>query len=132
MNVFVSGPLMFRELVVAVVGKALPPQSGLLRGYAQFELPEDGQSAIIPFPDQAVDGVVYLDVDEDALARLDAFQGVRFERVEVNVEAEGGEWLEAEAYCLKLRRRKLLSAKIWDEDEYRENHLKRVLASCRK
>ncbi len=132
MNVFVSGPLMFKEVFQAVTGKTFPAQSGLLHGYAQFAIRDEGQAAMIPFPDRAVDGVVYIDVDAEALARMDAFQGNRFEREEVTVESEAGAWLEAEAYCLKLRRRKVLSVDDWDEDVFRDNHLKKVLASCRK
>ncbi|MEI6562701.1 MAG: gamma-glutamylcyclotransferase family protein [bacterium] len=132
MNLFVSGPLMFRDLIKAVAGKTFPAQSGLLRGYAQFKLKDEGQSAMIPFPDRVVDGVVYFDVDKESLIRLDAFQGKRFEREEVSVEAENGEWLDASAYCLKLSRKGLLSGDEWDEDEYRETDLKKVLKSWNK
>lgn len=132
MNVFVSGPLMFRDLIKAVTGRTFTFESGLVHGYAQFAITDEGQSAMIPFPDRAVDGVVYQDVDEASLAKLDAFQGTRFERIEVSVEAEGGAWIEASAYCLKLRRRKVLSSQEWDEDRYRDNFLKKDLATCRK
>lgn len=132
MNLFVSGPLMFRDLVQAVTGKTFTAQCGLIHGFAQFLVNEDGQSAMIPFPDRAVDGVAYLEVDEVSLSRIDAFQGKRFERVEITVEAENGGWIEAEAYCLKLSRKKLLTADPWDEDDYRAKHLKKVLASCQK
>jgi hypothetical protein len=75
---------------------------------------------------------VYLDVDEDALARFDAFQGKRFLREEVSIEAEGGEWVEANAYCFKLSRKSLLSDKEWDEDVYRAKFLKKAVELCRK
>jgi gamma-glutamylcyclotransferase (GGCT)/AIG2-like uncharacterized protein YtfP len=132
MNMFVSGPLMFRELIQAITRKTFVGQAGLLHGYAQFMIKDEGQSAMIPFPDRTVDGVVYRDVDEDSLARIDAFQGNRFEREEVTVEGEDGAWVEASAYCLKLRRRKLLSTQAWDEDDYRESTLKKDIAACRK
>jgi gamma-glutamylcyclotransferase (GGCT)/AIG2-like uncharacterized protein YtfP len=132
MNVFVSGPLMFRDLIKALTGKVFPVQSGVLHGYAQFTIRDEGQSAMIPFPDRVVEGVVYLDVDDQSLERLDAFQGSRFDREDVSVEAENGEWLEASAYCLKLRRRKILSAVEWSEDIYRDNFLKKDVAACSK
>jgi gamma-glutamylcyclotransferase (GGCT)/AIG2-like uncharacterized protein YtfP len=132
MNLFVSGPLMFRELIQAITGKPFVGQAGLLHGYAQFMIKDEWQSAMIPFPDRAVDGVVYLDVDKESLARIDAFQGNRFQREEVTVEGESGAWLEASAYCLKLRRRKVLSIHSWDEDDYREKALKKDIAACRK
>ena len=132
MNVFVSGPLMFRDVVKAVTGKTFHVQCGLLNGYAQFLIGDEGQSALIPFPDRVVTGVVYLEVDDTSLLKLDAFQGRRFKRREVSIEAENGEWLEAEAYELNLNHKTLLTAKEWDEDEFRDKHLKKVVAACLK
>ncbi len=123
---------MFVELVKALTGKSYSTKFGSLNGYAQFVVKDEWQSALVPFPDRQVDGVVYLDVDEDALVNLDAFQGKRFVREEVSIEGEGGEWVEALAYCLKLSRKSLLSGVEWDEDVYREKHSKKVLDSCRK
>ncbi len=123
---------MFRDLVKALTGQSYPAKFGQLHGYAQFLIKDEGQSAMIPFPDRVVDGVVYLDVDEESLARLDAYQGKRFTREEVSIEGEGGEWLDADAYCLKLTRKSLLTGTEWDEDHFRETHLKKALASCRK
>jgi hypothetical protein len=131
MNLFVSGPLMFGELIRAVAGRAPRRQDAALRGYAQFLVPGEGEAAMIPFPDREVDGVVYRDVDEAELKRVDAFQGRRFERVAVTVEAGGGEWIEADAYVLKPRRRKALSAEAWDEVEYRQKRLTAVLKGLR-
>jgi len=132
MNVFVSGPLMFRDVVKAVTGKTFHAQCGLLNGYAQFLLGDEGQAALIPFPDRVVTGVVYLDVDAPSLLKLDAFQGGRFKRREVSIEAENGKWLEAEAYELNLNHKKLLTVHEWDEDEFRDKHLKKVVAACLK
>jgi hypothetical protein len=122
---------MFRDVVLAITGTTFQSACGLLHGFAQFRMKEDGQAAMIPFPDRAVDGVIYRDVDSPSLARLDAFQGKGFERIEVTIEAENGEWIEADAYCLKLTRTKVLMADEWDEDDYRSKYLKKVLASCR-
>jgi hypothetical protein len=63
---------------------------------------------------------------------LDAYQGKAFTREEVSIEGEGGEWLEAHAYCLKLSRKSLLTGAEWDEDRFRETYLQKALASCRK
>ncbi len=131
MNIFVSGPLMFGDVIKAVTGKTFESQHGHLRGYGQFMLRDEGQSAMIPFPDHELSGVVYLDVDDSSVEKLDAFQGARFSRQEVSVESENGMWHEAEAYELKLSRKSLLTAREWDEDEFRDKHLKKVVASCR-
>ncbi len=123
---------MYVELVKALTGKSFMPKFGVLHGYIQFVIKDEGQSAMIPFPDKAVEGVVYMDVDDEALAKFDAFQGKRFLREEVSIEAEGGEWVEASAYCFKLSRKSQLSSAEWDEDVYSEKVLKKALESCRK
>jgi len=123
---------MFMELVNVLTGKPFMTKFGVLNGYAQFVINDDGQAAMVPFPDRRVDGVVYLDVDDESLAKLDAFQGNFFVKEEVSIEGEGGEWLEASAYCLKLSRKSLLTAAEWHEDVYHEKYLKKVLKSCRK
>jgi gamma-glutamylcyclotransferase (GGCT)/AIG2-like uncharacterized protein YtfP len=123
MNLFVYGSLMLPEVMQAVAGQKFPFQGGMVRGYAQFELRDEHQAAMIPFPDTSTEGVVYADVDESALKRLDAFAGAGFDRVEVNVEAENGEWIEAEAHVLRMRHKKRLMAEPWDEDEFRQKHL---------
>ncbi len=124
---------MFMELFKALTNKSFSTKFGVLNGYTQFFINDNsGQAAIIPFPDRMVDGVVYMDIDEESLAILDAFQGKNFIREEVTIEGEGGEWLDAFSYCLKLSRKSLLTSDEWSEDVYRDKYLKKVLKSCRE
>lgn len=118
---------MFPEVMEAVVGRRFPFRYGVVRGYAQFSLNDMPRAAMVPFPDTATEGIVYSDVDEAALHDMDAFVGPDFVRAEVNVEAENGEWLEAEAFVLRIRAKKRLTAQPWDEEEFRRKHLKQVL-----
>lgn len=127
MNLFVSGVLVFPEAMAAVVGKRCPFREGLVRGYAGLKLKQSNDAALIPFPDVCAEGVVYSDLSDDAVRRLDHFTGPLFHRVEVNVETPGEQWVEAEAYVLKLREKKLLTAHAWDADEFRRKHLAKFL-----
>lgn len=132
MNLFVSGALMFRELAQAVTGGIGNVLHGELHGYAQFKLKDSPLSAVIPFPDRSVEGVIYLDLSDEAVDRVAGFLGKACLLEEVTVEGEHGEWTEASLFILKPAKRKLLTTREWDEDEYRDNHLKKALASCRK
>ena len=127
MHLFAYGSLLLPEVMQAVTGRVFRFQGATLRGYAEFRLRAAPQAAIIPFPDMATQGVVYYDVDAASVRRLDAFGGGIYERVEVNAEAEDGEWVEAEAYVIHLKQLKLLTAKPWDEDEFRRKHLRQVV-----
>lgn len=86
-------------------------------------------AALVPFPDTQVEGLVYFDVDDESLRRIDAFQGRDFRREEINVQTGSDQWAEAETHVFKLRERRRLSARTWDETEFREKHLARLLKS---
>lgn len=131
-NVFVYGPLMLREVIGAVAGCEPVRRSGELHGYRQLRLLEQSQAGLIPFPDSATEGVLYMGVEEAILRRMDEFQGELFQRGEVNIQTDDGEWVEAETHLFRLRERKRLSAKPWDEDEFRKKHLKKALAGLRR
>ena len=82
---------------------------------------------MIPFPDICTEGIVYLNVGKDVVKRLDAFFGKSFNRLEVNVETGQDDWCEAEAYVLKLKEKKHLTANSWDDDDFRQKHLAKLL-----
>ena len=126
-NLFVYGPLMLRDVIQKVVGRELTRRGGTLNGYLQLRLIKRSQAALIPFPDAVTEGVVFMDVDAETLRRMDEFQGGEFERGEVNVQVAEDEWVEAETHLLRLSRKKELSAKPWDEDEFRKKALRKVL-----
>lgn len=123
MNIFVYGPLMFPEIIQAVVGRKLSYRAGLLRGYVRVGVRDQPQAALFPFPDTSTQGLVYVEVDQAASKKMDVFLGSLFDRVEVNIETDDGEWIEAETHVFKVRKRKLLTSKPWDADEFRRKHL---------
>ncbi len=127
MNIFVYGPLMFPEIIQAIIGRKISFRAGLLRGYVRVGVRDQPQAAMIPFPDTSTQGLVYLEVDKVALKNMDVYLGKFFDRVEVNIETDGGEWIEAETHVFKLSKRKLLSSKPWDEDEFRRKHLSKFI-----
>ena len=51
---------------------------------------------------QAIEGYVF--ISENLLAHwaaLDEFEGAEYQRVTVEVQLEGGEWMQSEIYALK-------------------------------
>jgi hypothetical protein len=105
-------------------GRRFPFQNGVVRGYATFKLKDQPDAAMIPFPDMLTEGTVYTELDEASLSNLDAFVGSGFRRVDVNVQADGGDWVEAEAFVLRTSQKKRLTSEPWDEDTFRQKHLK--------
>lgn len=122
-NIFVYGPLMLGDVIKTVVGRELTRRGGTVHGYLQLRVKDQSQAALIPFPDAVTEGVVYLDVGMDVLRLMDAYLGKAFQRGDVNVQVGEGEWVEAETHFFRLSRRKELSAKPWDEEEFRRKGL---------
>ncbi len=132
MNIFVYGPLMLCDVMRAVAGVDLERRFGTVNGYLQLRLSRESQAGLVPFPDSTTEGVLYMGVPETVVRRMDAFQGKSFFRGEVNVLAESGDWVEAETHFFRLNQRKSLSAKPWDEEEFRKKHLKQALVKWQK
>ena len=123
MNIFTYGSLTFPEVMRKVVGRDFKADGAELNGYARFRIKDESYPGLIPFPDISTDGVVYFDVDDATVERLDRFEGDMYERVDVTVLTEDNGWVDAETYVLRPRARKRLSAEPWDEYEFGKHHL---------
>jgi gamma-glutamylcyclotransferase (GGCT)/AIG2-like uncharacterized protein YtfP len=131
MHIFAYGTLVIPEVMRRVTGRNFRCQEAFLRGYARFRVRRQTYPAILPFPDKETDGVVYYDVDDASLQRLDEFEGTLYKRTDVNVETDTREWVEAQTYIIRWAERKRLTAEPWDEIEFRERHLARFLSTYR-
>ena len=74
MHVFTYGTLMYPEVWRAVVGREFATVGGRAAGFAIYRV----QDAVFPgiiaaTPQEAAPGVVYLDVDQASVDRLDRF-----------------------------------------------------------
>ena len=129
MHIFTYGSLMVASVMEAVTGGRFASCEATLRGYARFGLEGASYPGLISQENATTDGVLYLDVDPQALARLDAFEGSFYDRVRVAVETTQGDRLEAEVYVVTPRHRHRLSTNAWHLDDFRRDHLEAFLAS---
>jgi gamma-glutamylcyclotransferase (GGCT)/AIG2-like uncharacterized protein YtfP len=127
MNIFLYGTLMIPEVLRRVTGRAYDTRAAVLHGFARLKVKGESYPALLPFPDMETDGIVVLDVGTEALSRLDAFEGELYQREEVTVEVGQDEWLEAETFVIRPAAYARLSAEAWDEDEFRELHLRQFM-----
>jgi gamma-glutamylcyclotransferase (GGCT)/AIG2-like uncharacterized protein YtfP len=119
MHVFTYGTLMFDEVWQAVVGRSFPMVRGTARGFAIFRV----QGAVFPgivaaAEEEAVRGVVYLDVDDDSLARLDLFEDDFYRREALRIACDDGQQRLAHAYVVPAESRAVLTTESWDADEF--------------
>jgi gamma-glutamylcyclotransferase (GGCT)/AIG2-like uncharacterized protein YtfP len=129
-NVFTYGTLLVAEVMEAVAGARPASVPARLDGYERVCV----RGAIYPgaraAASAAIDGVLWLDVGDDALARLDRFEGEMYERRDVRVATADGA-RAAQVYVVPPAHEHLLEDAPWDLDRFRREHLARYLEHCR-
>jgi gamma-glutamylcyclotransferase (GGCT)/AIG2-like uncharacterized protein YtfP len=112
MHLFTYGSLMFPEVWKCVVGRRFETVSGTISDFAILLVRDETFPAIKPAKDGRVPGLVYLDVDDASLKRLDRFEGEFYERQELPVECRDTT-LTADAYVISLAHRNVLTTENW-------------------
>ena len=114
---------MIPEVMYAVITREFRFKNAILRGYARFTVKGESYPGIIPATDSFTQGIIYFDVDELSLERLDAFEGDLYQRTPVLVGTEKEGILNAETYVIKPKYRSCLSSKKWNMKEFAQKHL---------
>ncbi len=123
MNLFTYGSLMFPEVWLRVAGRAFPSQLATLADYAAYRVRGETYPGLAASPGQVTSGVVYLGVDEEAVARLDEFEGAYYERRALTASLPDGAPLDVSAYVVVATFRSTLEDALWDVEEFRVRHL---------
>lgn len=119
MHVFTYGSLMFPEVWNVVVGKQFATVSGTAFGYAIYRVRDAVFPGITPAATgNGVNGVVYLDVDEDSLARLDRFEDDFYRRESLAIDCRDGHCRMADAYVVPAENLAVLTAEPWHADHF--------------
>ena len=123
MKIFTYGTLMLPEVMYAVTTREFRSINAKLKGYGRFTVKGESYPGIIPETDAVTQGIIYFDVDELSLERLDEFEGDLYQRIPIQVETKDKEVLNAETYVIKPRYRRCLSSKEWNLKEFAQKHL---------
>lgn len=119
MNIFTYGSLMVQSIFIAVTGRQVNSQRATLSGYARYCVKQELYPGIIEASGSMTDGMVYFDVDDFSLEKLDAFEGDYYVRTPVRVSLDNHEVIRAETYVVKPDYRHVLSAREWDFKEFK-------------
>jgi gamma-glutamylcyclotransferase (GGCT)/AIG2-like uncharacterized protein YtfP len=119
MHVFTYGTLMFPEVWQAVVGRQFAIVDATASGYGIYRVRDAVFPGIIAATEQdAVRGVVYLDVDAASLARLDLFEDDFYRRETLSLTCDDGQRRAADAYVVPDENRKVLTTEPWQADRF--------------
>lgn len=119
MHVFTYGTLMFPEVWKAVVGREFEAVEGKAPGFAIFRVVDAVFPGIMKVSsDDSVPGVVYLDVDQGSIHRLDLFEDDFYERQALWVTCDDGQRRAAEAYVVPPQNGHVLTDEIWHRSTF--------------
>lgn len=129
-DVFTYGTLLVAEVMEAVAGARFASVPARLHGWERVRV----RGAVYPGARAAdgasIDGVLWLGVHDDALLRLDRFEGETYERRVVRVTTADGP-RDAQVYVVPPANEHLLEPVAWDLERFRREHLARYLEHCR-
>jgi gamma-glutamylcyclotransferase (GGCT)/AIG2-like uncharacterized protein YtfP len=123
MNLFVYGTLMEPAVMRAVTGREFPSASAEVEGYARYQVIGEVYPALVPRAGARTRGLLYQGVDEETLARLDAYEGGWYRRESVCVRSGDGPPVEADAYVFQEAQAHRLSPLPWDAEAFRRHAL---------
>jgi gamma-glutamylcyclotransferase (GGCT)/AIG2-like uncharacterized protein YtfP len=119
MHVFSYGTLMFPEVWQAVVGRPFASVGGHVSGFAIYRVRDAVFPGILATTSaDVVQGVVYLDVDAAAVARLDQFEDDFYRRETVALQCDDGRICDADTYVVPPEKRGILTEEPWSRDEF--------------
>lgn len=115
-HLFTYGTLMHPLVWNAVVERAYESKPFTIYNYCRRSLKERAYPALIHEQDKEVRGLLYLDIDDDDLLKIDAFEGSEYRRIpvlETTVDSE----VQINTY-LFTGDSSILLEKDWDLDQF--------------
>lgn len=125
---FTYGSLMWADIMARVCGCVLPSEAARLLGYRRHPVRGEDYPGLRPAPDGVVDGRLYRGIDATLWARLDAFEGADYERVQVSVELPDGQFDDAFVYLFRLEQFARLLPDDWSPQRFETEGRARFLA----
>ncbi|MGQ3052644.1 MAG: gamma-glutamylcyclotransferase family protein [Roseateles sp.] len=117
-HVFTYGSLMWADIMARVCGSEFASEPASLPDHTRRPVHGQDYPGLQQFPGGLVPGRLYRDVDAAALARLDAFEGVEYERIGVIVTLTDGSKLPAQAYHFRTTLADRLLPGDWDVEAF--------------
>lgn len=88
-----------------------------LKDFKRSRIRGEEYPGIVAHPGAEVEGILYLDLDPKAIARLDTFEGAQYSRQEVQVTTQHGPY-SAMSYVIKPEYSDLLTGQAWSYSHF--------------
>ena len=127
-HAFTYGSLMWADIMARVCGREFASEPASLAGHCRHPVRGQDYPGLRAAPGAVVPGVLYRDVDAAAWARLDAFEGEEYERVDVVVALTDGRTLPAQVYRFRDEFAQRLLPGDWDAEAFGREGRARFIA----
>lgn len=117
-NLFTYGSLMCDNIMCQVSGEKPKHQKAFLNDFFCSQIHGETYPGICLYSGHRVEGVLYYDVSQSALARLDSFEGEYYKRKEITAHCPPHKEIPAAAYVIKPQYTHLLTGKTWHYEEF--------------
>lgn len=112
-HLFAYGTLMVPQMVRRLLGRGITSVSGTLEDYACYAVKHQIYPAIVAVNGSNVSGLVYQDLMENDLEKLDQYEGDMYDRTEVRVQLSDGNYILCQTYVCKVEYYSYLDNKLW-------------------
>lgn len=113
-HLFAYGSLMCNDIMQGVCCQTLEHEAALLHDYSRRTVRARPFPALIEARGDQVEGVLYRGVSQEALLRLDRFEGQMYARQLVLVQLSSGDPLACEAFVIEPEYLGLVDDSPWD------------------
>ena len=131
-HVFTYGTLIFPDIMEAVTGHHFEACAGTLHGYSRYALRDVDYPGIIPNSQGHTEGVLYFNVDDRALHRLDAFEDQFYARERLKIETKQGDHSALVYTLTPLAAQSLLTKEPWCPQTFEKHHRQEYVEACAK
>ncbi|MCB0360614.1 MAG: gamma-glutamylcyclotransferase [Bdellovibrionales bacterium] len=132
MNIFTYGTLSIPGVMLAVTGREFKTIKAVAADHMAYVLRDKKYPGLVAEAEGIAAGLIHVDVDQETLAVLDAFEDEIYERREMNVTTLNDVLVKVAAYVVPLNNRELLSDRLWDEDAFVTYELEAYLENCKR
>jgi len=120
---------MLPQIVEALTGAVVVPQSATLHGYSRYVFKDQCYPGIIEDKKGIVEGALYSDIDEQTLTILDWFEYVLYDRCLLKVQVED-ETIHAVTYVVSQKNRNKLDSLPWSLEKFIEKYSETYIKKC--
>lgn len=117
-NLFTYGSLMCSDIMSKVAGHQTNFTKATLKNFFCSKIRDREYPGIIPQTGTLVSGVLYYNLESEAIRRLDVFEGEMYLRQDVDVITDKDGWTKAMTYVIKPQHINLLTGEEWNFEDF--------------